>query len=60
MELDKERISTYLAKKEWDFLMNVPEASHMGGIWECQIRTVRSVMSSVLPQAKGRLEDILL
>ena len=57
MELDKERISTYLARKECDFLMNVPEASHMGGIWERQIRTVRSVMSSVLAQAKGRLDD---
>lgn len=60
MELDKERISTYLARKQCDFLMNVPEASHMGGIWERQIRTVRSVMSSVLAQAKGRLDDTSL
>ncbi|RXN04513.1 hypothetical protein ROHU_033992 [Labeo rohita] len=30
-DLDKERISTYLASKQCDFLMNVPEASHMGG-----------------------------
>ena len=57
MELDKERISTYLTRKQCDFLMNVPEASHMGGIWECQIR---SVMSSVLAQAKGRLDDTSL
>ncbi|KAM9709232.1 uncharacterized protein ACNS7B_023621 [Menidia menidia] len=57
MELDKERIATYLARKECDFLMNVPEASHMGGVWERQIRTTRSVMSSVLAQAKGRLDD---
>ncbi|KAL7882591.1 hypothetical protein SRHO_G00002490 [Serrasalmus rhombeus] len=32
-------------------------ASHRGGIWERQIRTTRSVMSSVLAQAKGRLDD---
>lgn len=56
-DLDQERISTYLASKQCDFLMNVPEASHMGGVWECQIRTVRSVMNTVLAQAKGRLDD---
>lgn len=36
--------------------MNVPEASHKGGVWECQIRTVSNVMSSVLAQATGRLD----
>ncbi|XP_063740237.1 uncharacterized protein LOC134864868 [Eleginops maclovinus] len=59
-DLDKERIATYLARKQCDFLMNVPDASHMGGIWERQIRTVRSVMSTVLAQAKGRLDDTSL
>lgn len=59
-ELDKDRIATYLARKQCDFLMNVPEASHMGGVWERQIRTVRSVMSSVLTQATGRLDDTSL
>lgn len=49
---DQERISTYLASKQCDFLMNVPEASHMEGMWERQIRTVRSVMNAVLAQAK--------
>lgn len=37
--------------------MNVPEASHMGVIWEHQIGTVRSIMRTVLAQAKGRLDD---
>ncbi|XP_052430381.1 uncharacterized protein LOC127971416 [Carassius gibelio] len=59
-DLDQERISTYLASKQCDFLMNVPEASHMGGVWERQIRTVRSVMNAVLAQAKGRLDDTSL
>ncbi|KAL7877209.1 hypothetical protein SRHO_G00038520 [Serrasalmus rhombeus] len=41
------------------FMVNVfkDEASHRGGIWERQIRTTRSVMSSVLAQAKGKLDD---
>lgn len=60
MELEKDRISTYLASKQCDFLMNVTEASHMGGVWECQIRTMRSVKSSVLAQATGRLDDTSL
>lgn len=60
LELDKERISVYLARNQCDFLMNVPEASHRGGVWERQIRTVRSVMSSVLAQATGRLDDTSL
>ena len=40
--------------------MNVPEASHRGGVWERQIRTVRSVMSTVLAQTRGRLDDTSL
>lgn len=31
-----------------NFVMNPPASSHMGGIWERQIRTVRSVLSSIL------------
>lgn len=57
-DLDKEGIATYLSRKQCDFFMNVPEESHMGSIWERQIQTVRSVMSTVLAQAKGRLDDI--
>ncbi len=59
-DLDQERISTYLSSKQCDFLMNVPEASHMGGVWERQIRTIRSVMNVVLAQVKGRLDDASL
>lgn len=60
MDLDKERISTYLAMKQCDLCMNVLEASHMEGVWEHQIQTVSGVMSSVLTQATGRLDDTLL
>lgn len=31
-----------------DFKMNPPHASHMGGVWERQIRTVRNVLASLL------------
>lgn len=59
-ELDKERVAAYLADKQCDFLMNAPGASHAGGIWERQIRTVRSVLGSVLDGSAGRLDDASL
>ena len=40
-----------------DSKMNVPEASHMGGLWERQICTVRNVMSTLLTQHTGQLEE---
>lgn len=53
-------MTSYLAEKHCDFVMNVPDASHMGGIWEWQIRTVRSVLSWVLSKSVGRLDDASL
>ena len=47
MELDQRKISSELLKDGCDwitFRMNVPSASHMGGVWERQIRSVRGVL----------------
>lgn len=38
------------------FSMNPPASSHMGGVWERQIRSVRSVLTSILDQAANRLD----
>lgn len=59
-ELDEDRVARFLVEKQCDFVMNVPEASHRGGVWERQIRTVKSVMSTVLASAAGRLNDAML
>ncbi|XP_051803238.1 uncharacterized protein LOC127533647 [Acanthochromis polyacanthus] len=59
-EVDTDRLKVYLAEKQCDFIMNVPDASHMGGVWERQIRTVRSVLSWVLSKSAGRLDDASL
>lgn len=59
-EVNKERVAAYLADKQCDFLMNAPDSSHVGGIWEWQIRTVRSVLGSVLAHSAGRLDDASL
>ena len=37
--------------------LNVPSASHMGGVWERQIRTVRGVLSALLETNRRQLND---
>lgn len=43
-----------------EFLLNPPHASHMGGVWERQIRTVRSVMKDVERNYGGRFSTSTL
>lgn len=43
-----------------EFLMNPPSASHMGGVWERQLRTIRSVLSAILDQSAKRLDSTSL
>ncbi|KAL1249115.1 hypothetical protein QQF64_022433 [Cirrhinus molitorella] len=59
-ELDTQRLSTYLSQKQCDFVMNAPHSGHAGGVWERQIRTVRSVLNTTLSLAHGRLNDASL
>ena len=59
-EMDHNRVKAELQRSQcdWiDFKMNVPAASHMGGVWERQIRTVRSVLNSLLASSGGQLDD---
>lgn len=39
-----------------EFIMNTPASSHMGGVWERQIRTIRSVLTSILEQSAKQLD----
>ncbi|XP_068697432.1 uncharacterized protein [Montipora foliosa] len=58
--MDEHRIRNELLKSKCDwikFKMNVPAASHMGGVWERQIRTVRAVLSSLLIKNGAQLDD---
>ncbi|XP_046548628.1 uncharacterized protein LOC124258605 [Haliotis rubra] len=58
--IDSKRVSDFLHQQNCDyfsFVMNVPSASHMGGVWKRQIRTVRSVISSLMNQASEQLDD---
>ena len=62
-ELDTTPLKEYLSSQDcdWiDFNFNAPHASHMGGIWERQMRTTRSVLSSLLLGHGTQLDDEFL
>ena len=57
--MDHTKIASHLSVNNCDWIewnRNVPTASHMGGVWERQIRTVRGVLSSIL-RSHTRLLD---
>ena len=59
-ELDHEKIRGFLQTEgadwiEWEY--NPPNASHMGGVWERQIRSVRSILSSLMITHGHILDD---
>ena len=59
-ELDQEHLQEYLVENgcEWiPFQMNVPHSSHMGGVWERLIWTVRSALETLLVSAGTQLDD---
>ena len=59
-EMDHEKIKSSLLKEQCDWItlkMNVPSASHMGGVWERQIRTVRIALSSFLQHNSEQIDD---
>ena len=43
-EMEHEEIRVQLLKENIDWIFNPPAASHMGGVWERQIRTTRKVL----------------
>ncbi|KAA8578565.1 hypothetical protein FQN60_002572, partial [Etheostoma spectabile] len=59
-EMDADRLAVFLADKQCDFSMNAPQSSHVGGVWERQIRSVRSILRSTLALSSGRLNDASL
>ena len=44
-------VSNYLRQQGTSWSFNPPNASHMGGVWERMIRTVRKVLLAVTPKA---------
>ena len=61
-EMDHCKIKDFLLSEncDWEWVeweRNPASASHMGGVWERQIRSVRNVLSSLLTEHTGRLND---
>jgi hypothetical protein len=59
-EIDRDKIRQELLRNNCDwfeFNMNVPSASHMGGVWERQIRTVRNVLAAILERNGSQLDN---
>ena len=59
-EMNHKKISDEMLKLNCDwftFKFNVPAASHMGGVWERQIRSVRSILAALLDANGTQLND---
>ena len=59
-EMDHSKVRMFLTEKGCDypeFKMNAPSASHTGGVWEHQIRTVRRVLKALMDQSGTQLDD---
>lgn len=59
-EMKEDKIREMLTKNHCDFTMNPPSASHMGGVWERQIRSIRSVLTATLETHSARLDSASL
>ena len=59
-KMDHDKISEFMQINGGDWLVwkfNPPKASHMGGSWERQIRSVRSILSSLMLHHGESLDD---
>ena len=59
-EMDHKKIGDFLTMQGCDYIKlerNTPHASHMGGVWERQIRTVKSVISSLIKSNPRKLDE---
>ena len=54
-DLNSSLIANKLLDFDCEFQLNPPSSSHMGGIWERQIRNVRNVLNGILDESSNQL-----
>lgn len=59
-QCDTKTLEAFLADKQCEFIFNALSASHAGGVWERQIRSIRNVLNFTIVQCPGRLDDASL
>lgn len=59
-QCDTKLLEVFLTDKQCEFVFNAPSASHTGGVWERQIRTIRNVLNATFAQCSARLDDASL
>ncbi|KAL6471732.1 hypothetical protein MHYP_G00203820 [Metynnis hypsauchen] len=59
-QCDTKLLEIFLIERQCEFVFNSPSASHAGGVWERQIRTIRNMLNAVFAQCPGRLDDASL
>ena len=59
-EMDHKKVQDFLFTKGCEWILwkkNPPEASHMGGVWERQIRSIRTILTALLKDHSTMLND---
>ena len=56
-EMDHEEIRAKLREENIDWLFNPPAASHMGGVWERQIKTTRKILAGLMEEYGHSLNE---
>ncbi len=59
-EMDHQKIRDYMTENGGDWILwkkNTPAASHTGGVWERQIRTIKSVLMSLIKSSPRVLDS---
>lgn len=56
-EMDQKEVTEKLRQQNIAWKFNPPAASHMGGVWERQIRTARRILDTLLREHGSRLDD---
>ena len=56
---NREMIKEFLQQKEILWVFNPPTASHMGGVWERMIRSVRKILNAVLKEQNLTEESLV-